>query len=136
MTPHWGSTVFFPSSQQLPRLRLGPMKGFLDTAPFKCPQLASCAASDTTENEGHSQKCHAMRGGLRNPKSSTDLDLDCEFDENLFWVLPKLEGLPPPPPLSVPGRSTPRGVTFPSMSRSPSVGRGRPHPRCTLGDPA
>ena len=29
MTPIWGNTFLFRSSQQLPRLRLGPSKGFL-----------------------------------------------------------------------------------------------------------
>ena len=29
MTPRRGKTIFFRSSQQLPRLRLGPLKGFL-----------------------------------------------------------------------------------------------------------
>ena len=29
MTPHLGNTILFRSSQQLPRLRLGPSKGFL-----------------------------------------------------------------------------------------------------------
>ena len=29
MTPHRGTTILFRSSQQLPRLRLGPSKGFL-----------------------------------------------------------------------------------------------------------
>ena len=29
MTPHRGKTILFRSSQQLPRLRLGPSKGFL-----------------------------------------------------------------------------------------------------------
>ena len=29
MTPHRGDTILFRSSQQLPRLRLGPSKGFL-----------------------------------------------------------------------------------------------------------
>ena len=29
MTPHRGNTFLFRSSQQLPRLRLGPSKGFL-----------------------------------------------------------------------------------------------------------
>ena len=29
MNPHRGNTIFFRSSQQLPRLRLGPLKGFL-----------------------------------------------------------------------------------------------------------
>ena len=29
MTPHWGNSILFRSSQQLPCLRLGPSKGFL-----------------------------------------------------------------------------------------------------------
>ena len=29
MTPYWGNTILFRSSQQLPGLRLGPSKGFL-----------------------------------------------------------------------------------------------------------
>ena len=29
MTPSWGNTILFRSSRQLPRLRLGPSKGFL-----------------------------------------------------------------------------------------------------------
>ena len=29
VTPHRGNTILFRSSQQLPRLRLGPSKGFL-----------------------------------------------------------------------------------------------------------
>ena len=31
MTPHRGNTILFRSSQQLPRLRLGPLKGFLSS---------------------------------------------------------------------------------------------------------
>ena len=30
MTPRWGNTILFRSSQQLPRLRLGPLKGFFE----------------------------------------------------------------------------------------------------------
>ena len=30
MTPSWGNTILFRSSQQLPRLRLGPSKGFFE----------------------------------------------------------------------------------------------------------
>ena len=30
ITPHHGNTILFRSSQQLPRLRLGPLKGFFD----------------------------------------------------------------------------------------------------------
>ena len=46
MTPHLGMTFLFRSSQQLPRLRLGPLKSFFSwhDAP-KGPQLASFIAS-------------------------------------------------------------------------------------------
>ena len=47
MTPRRGNTILFLSSQQLPRLRLGPSKG---------PRLASCVASGTTEIQGHRQQ--------------------------------------------------------------------------------
>ena len=30
MTPRQGNTILFRSSQQLPRLRLGPLKGFFE----------------------------------------------------------------------------------------------------------
>ena len=30
MTPHWGNTILCSSSQQLPRLRLGPLKSFFE----------------------------------------------------------------------------------------------------------
>ena len=37
MTPHRGKTILFRSSQQLPRLRLGPSKGFFELTqrPFR-----------------------------------------------------------------------------------------------------
>ena len=37
MTPHQGNTILFRSSQQLPRLRLGPLKG-RDTIMYGHPQ--------------------------------------------------------------------------------------------------
>ena len=44
MTPHQGNIILFRSSQQFPRVHLGPLKVFLAyTAPFKGPQLASRA---------------------------------------------------------------------------------------------
>ena len=38
MTPHRGNTILFRSSQQLPRLRLGPSKGFFELT--RCPWRA------------------------------------------------------------------------------------------------
>ena len=50
MNPCQGNTILFRSSQQLSRLRLGPLKCFLaDAAPFKGPQLTWCFASRTKE---------------------------------------------------------------------------------------
>ena len=46
MTPHQGNTFLCSSSQQFPRPRLGPLKGFLRRqAPFKGPRLASWVVS-------------------------------------------------------------------------------------------
>ena len=71
MTPHRGNTILFRSSQQLPRLCLGPLKGFsADMVLFKGPRLASCIASGTTEIQGHRQVWRARRarrGGPRTP---------------------------------------------------------------------
>ena len=91
MTPNWGKTVLFRSSQQLPRLRLGPLKGFFE-GPFKVfkgPQLASCVASGTTEIQGHCQVCCARRRGPRTPSTATDANHDCALFENaLFYTDP------------------------------------------------
>ena len=64
MTFCGGNTFHFRSSQQLPRLRLSdPWRSFwADTASFKGPQLASCAASITTEKQGRCQVWRT-RGG-------------------------------------------------------------------------
>ena len=71
MTPHRGNTILFRSSQQLPRLRLGPSKGFfeltrrpsqaLDSPRALLPELqrykdtARCAALGA-EVPGHRQQ--------------------------------------------------------------------------------
>ena len=83
MTPHRGNTILFRSSQQLPHLRLGPLKAFrANTAPFEGPRLASCIASGTTEIQGHRQVCRARRGGPRTLSRTTLANLDCAFVEN------------------------------------------------------
>ena len=88
MTTHRGNTILFRSSQQLPRLRLGPWRAFwADTAPFKGPRLTSCVASGTTEIQRHRQVWRARRGGPRTPSTTTDANLDCAFVENaLFYT--------------------------------------------------
>ena len=87
MTPHWGNTILFHSSQQLPRLCLGSLKGFqADRVPFKGPRLASCVASASTEIQGHRQVCRARCGGPRTPSPTTDANLDCAFVENALFL--------------------------------------------------
>ena len=85
MAPRRGNTFLFHSSQQLPRLRLGPLKGFLNCQGL----LASCVASGTTEIQGHRQVCRARRKGPRTLSTTTDANLDCAFVENaLFYIDP------------------------------------------------
>ena len=84
LTPQRGNTILFRSSQQLPRVRLGPLRGFLS-----CPRLTSCVASGTTEIQGHRQVYRARRGGPRTQSTSTDANLDCAFVENaLLYIDP------------------------------------------------
>ena len=80
MSPHWGNTILFRSSQQLPRRAF-----WADTAPFKGPRLASCVASGTTEIQGHRHVCCARRGGPRTPSTTIDANLDCAFVENALF---------------------------------------------------
>ena len=62
-------------------------------APFKGPQLASCVASGTIENQGHRQVCRTRKegGGPRGPSRTTDANLDCAFVGNaLVFVVQKI----------------------------------------------
>ena len=52
---------------------------WIDSAPFKDPQLASCVASGTAEIHGHHQVCHTRRGYPRTPSTTTEANLDCAF---------------------------------------------------------
>ena len=75
--------ILFRSSQQLPRLRLGPWRAFwVVTAPSKGPRLASCVASRTKEKQGHRQVCHARCEGPGRPSITSDANLDCAFVVN------------------------------------------------------
>ena len=82
MTPHRRDTIFFRSSQQLPRLEGRRVSS-------KSPRLASCVASGTTEIQGHRQVCQARHGGPRAPSTTADANLHCAFVENaLFYTDP------------------------------------------------
>ena len=56
-----GRKFFFRPSQQLPRLRPGPLEGFLSSyeALQESSNLASCVASGATENQWRCQVCAA-----------------------------------------------------------------------------
>ena len=95
MTPHWENT-FFCSFQQLPRLRLGPLKGFMSC--HHCGlQGPFCVASRTTEIQRHVQVWRTRRGGPRIPSRTTDTNPDCVFVENApVFVVPSIRGARPP----------------------------------------
>ena len=68
-----GDTFLLRSSQQLPRLCLGPLKGFsTDTVPFKG------IASETIDYTYCQVWCTSHRG-LMTPSRTTDTNYDCAF---------------------------------------------------------
>ena len=77
MTPPRGNTFLFRSFQQLPRLRLGPLKDFLNTAPFSGPGALLPELQRYKDTV-----CRARRGGPRTPSTTTDANLNCAFVEN------------------------------------------------------
>ena len=94
MTPRWGNTFLFHSFQQVPPLCLRPFKG---------PEIASCIASRTIENQVHRQVCCAKREGPRTLSRTTDAKLICAFVENALrtFVVPKIgTAWTPLPPLN------------------------------------
>ena len=84
MTPWRGNTNLFHSyqRQQLPRLRLGPLKGFLSWhAALQGPSPHLLLASVTAETKG--QVCQARRGrGPRTPSRTTVANFDFVFVES------------------------------------------------------
>ena len=87
MAPCRGKTLLFRSSQQLPRLRLGPAQKGCQLKPFKSPRLASCVASGTLEIQGY----RARREGPGTLPRTIDAKLDCALVENsLLFVVPKI----------------------------------------------
>ena len=97
MTLRQRNNFLFYSFQQLPCLCLGTLKGFwADTAPCKCPQLASCIASRTTEKQGDCRVCR----GPRIPLRTIDANLDFAFVEKalVFIAVQNIGGPPPKQP--------------------------------------
>ena len=77
------------------------------TVPFQSPRLASCVASETTENEGHHQIWHSSkRKGPDQPSRSTitqTLIVRLFKFHALVFVVSKIEGPEPTPwPSSLP----------------------------------
>ena len=73
-------------------LSWNPSRAFwADTAPFKSPQLASCAASGTKETQGHRHLCCARRRGPRTQSKTADTNLDCAFVESVLFYTPILD---------------------------------------------
>ena len=72
--------TLLPSSQQLPLLCLGPLKGFFELTlhPSTRPQLALCVASGTTKIQGQCQFCSSKRGPT-SLSTTFDTNLDCAF---------------------------------------------------------
>ena len=84
MTPCQGNAFLFRSHQQLPFVRLGPLKGFwADTG----PQLALCIPSGTTEIQGHCVRCAALCWSSQNTVKRTAANLDCVTVETYFFTL-------------------------------------------------
>ena len=93
-TPRRENTTLFHCSQQLPLLRLGPLKGFLSWH----STLTSCVASGTTEIQWHCQVCRARHGGPMTLSTTADSNPDCAFVENAllcpnpwFWKVNRIE---------------------------------------------
>ena len=92
MTPHRGNTILFRSSQQLPRLRLGPSKGFLSwhgALLGPSTRLVRCFRNyrDTRTLSGVSV-CAEVPGHCK--ERTTDTNLDCEFVQNTLFSAPKI----------------------------------------------
>ena len=74
MIPHRGNTILFRSSQQLPRLRLGPSKGFLSWHGALL-EPSTCLV-----------RCFPNYRDTRTPSTTTDANLDCAFVENALFT--------------------------------------------------
>ena len=55
MSPCWGNTYLFYSSQQLPRLKLGPLKGWHGALEGPLTYFCNASGAADAEIQGHSQ---------------------------------------------------------------------------------
>ena len=82
---------YLPFLQHLPRLRLGPLRVFFELMWRPSRALASCVASETPENQGHCQVCHARRGGPRISSTSAQTMIACVLRMHLVFVASKIK---------------------------------------------
>ena len=82
MTPHWGNTVLFRSSQQLFGLCLGPLKGFLS-----CHGALQVPLTYIVRNfkETRTEVRRARHKGTRTLSKTTVTNLDCALVENALY---------------------------------------------------
>ena len=93
MTPSRGNTILFRSSRRLPRLRLGPLKGFLSRhgtlqGPSTCHDPCALLMRNNRETRAPPGVVLGCVGP-KTPSTTTDANLDCAFVENaLFYTDP------------------------------------------------
>ena len=81
MIPHRGNTFLFRSSQQLPRLRLGPFEGLFELN-------SPCALLPKLQR--HKTLSGASRGGPNTPSKPADTNLGWAFAKTLCSTDPGL----------------------------------------------
>ena len=119
MTPPGKHCIFVFSSQQLPSLLLGPLKGVLTWRPSRTLDSPRTLLRELQRNKNTAGGCQARHGGPKTPSITNFANLDCVFIENaLLLVVPKIER--PHAPLGLP--FTPPLVNSPSIYRSIAVG--------------
>ena len=96
MTPCQGNTCLFRSSQQLPRLRLGPLKGFFDGTLhglFKSPRALLLELQRIKDTVRRGTLCAEVLGHRQEQiKQTLIVPL---LKTRLFSLFQKLEGLGP-----------------------------------------
>ena len=126
MTPCWGITFLLCSSQKLPSLWLGPLKGLFELTwrPLRTLNLPQRRLSyRTAEKQGHCQVFDVRRGGHREHGQGTiDTNLDCAivFKRSCFCCSKKLGGAWAPcasPPHWVGDHTLPATLTWLMRSR-------------------
>ena len=93
MTAHRGNTILLCSSQQLPRLHLGPLKGFLSRHGALQGALDSpCALLPEVQIYKDTVRCAALGAEVPGtPSRTTDANLDFAFVESaLLFMVPNI----------------------------------------------